>query len=157
MKHKVSSCRMFVFYWADKPIIQKTARLLGGIHNLVTCQSWWWWLFPRMPGFWENVWQSIPYLCFFFSFLSGGWLTHSNSMAHAHLFHSLGQDKSTDRIKQLSIFSFFFFVCHLCDDHILLLKPSIYSCELLACHRVYFLVLFISVSKLVGALSPVNH
>ena len=28
--------------------------------------KWWWWLFPCVRGFWENVWQFIPCLCFFF-------------------------------------------------------------------------------------------
>ena len=26
---------------------------------------YWWWLFPPVWGFWENVWQFIPRLCFF--------------------------------------------------------------------------------------------
>ena len=31
--------------------------------------SWrWWWPFPRMREFWENVWQFIPCLPFFFFF-----------------------------------------------------------------------------------------
>ena len=47
-----------------------------------------WWLFPRMQGFWENVWKSIPQLHFFF--FGFKW-----RLAYANRFHSLGQDQST--------------------------------------------------------------
>ena len=26
--------------------------------------KWWWWLFTRVQGFWENFWHIIPWLCF---------------------------------------------------------------------------------------------
>ena len=45
-----------------------------------------WWLFPCLRGFLENAWQFIPCLRSFFL----KWRS-----AHAHLFHSLGQDQST--------------------------------------------------------------
>ena len=31
--------------------------------------SWWWWLFPRLRGFWENVRPFISRLCFVFVFV----------------------------------------------------------------------------------------
>ena len=44
----------------------------GNLHQLsvTICRMTWWWLFPRLRGFWENV-QFIPRLHFFFFFLSG--------------------------------------------------------------------------------------
>ena len=35
------------------------------VSNVDKC-GWWWWLFPHVRGFWENVWQFIPHLHFFF-------------------------------------------------------------------------------------------
>ena len=50
------------------------------------CTSpWWWWLFPRVRGFWENVRQFVPRQRFFFF----KW-----RLARANI-HSLGQDQST--------------------------------------------------------------
>ena len=34
--------------------------------GIVRMFTWWWWLFPRVRGFWENVRQFIPGLRFFF-------------------------------------------------------------------------------------------
>ena len=51
--------------------------------------NWWWWLFPRMRRFWDNVRPFISRLRFFFFFFLR-W-----RLAHAHYLHSLCQDQST--------------------------------------------------------------
>ena len=58
--------------------------LIIGIHFqkvslLHVLKGWWWWLFPRMRGFGENVRPFIPCLCFFLKW----------RLACAHGFHSL--------------------------------------------------------------------
>ena len=52
----------------------------------MTLSTWWWWLFCRLQGFWENVRPFTPCLHFFFF----QW-----RLALAHKFHSLRQDWST--------------------------------------------------------------
>ena len=50
--------------------------------------KWWWWLFPRVRGFWEYVWLFISRLCFFFLLFKWG-------LARTHQFHFLSQNEST--------------------------------------------------------------
>ena len=69
-----------MLYRGDKLILSCTYDL-----RLHSCE---WWLFPRVRVFFENVWQFIPRLRFFPSFLK--W-----RLAYGYYFHSLGQDQST--------------------------------------------------------------
>ena len=64
------------WHLANPSLWSSTLLFQGGnllaLQNDIILKSWWW-LFPGMQGFWENVQQFIPCLCFFFFlFLSGG-------------------------------------------------------------------------------------
>ena len=48
----------------------------------------WWWHFPHLRGFWENVWQFVPPRLFFFL------LFLKCRLACTHTFHSLSHGQS---------------------------------------------------------------
>ena len=50
------------------------------------CVRRWWWLFPRLQGFWENVWRLIPRLRFFFFFFLSFFRVEINSRSLIPLF-----------------------------------------------------------------------
>ena len=66
--------RRWSFHGVSGNMVAETSRLYisfvcsSGFYEAMRWHSQWWWLFPRMQGFWENVWQFIPRLRFSFLF-----------------------------------------------------------------------------------------